>query len=145
MGFPNVIIQSFACYVNTKVTEKIHKKFANVLTEYRFHYIISKLENALSSKKEGRKVDLNCGIDIGDVVLSIAGRDKNEYFIITKVEKNYVYLVDGDIRKIENPKKKKMKHVELTDFSDSTIAERIRNNNKITNQDIRKSLKNSIK
>ena len=122
MGFPNVIIQSFACYVNTKVTEKIHKKFANVLTEYRFHYIISKLENALSSKKEGRKVDLNCGIDIGDVVLSIAGRDKNEY-----------------------PKKKKMKHVELTDFSDSTIAERIRNNNKITNQDIRKSLKNSIK
>ena len=116
-----------------------------MLTEYGLHYIIDELENALSSKKEGRKVDLNCGIDIGDVVLSIAGRDKNEYFIITKVEKNYVYLVDGDIRKIENPKKKKIKHVELTDFSDSTIAERIRNNNKITNQDIRKSLKNSIK
>lgn len=125
------------------MTEKIRKKFANVLTECRFHYIISKLENALASKK-GRKVDLNCGIGIGDVVLSIAGRDRNEYFIVTKVEENYVYLVDGDIRKIENPKKKKMKHVELTNFSDSTIAEKIRNNNKITNQDIRKSLKNSI-
>ena len=52
MGFPNVIIQSFACYVNTKVTEKIHKKFANVLTEYRFHYIISKLENVLINELE---------------------------------------------------------------------------------------------
>ncbi len=81
---------------------------------------------------------------MGNIVLSIAGRDKNEYFVITKVENNYVYLVDGSIRKIENPKKKKIKHVELTDFFDAEIADRIKNNNKITNQDIRKSLKNKL-
>lgn len=81
---------------------------------------------------------------MGNIVLSIAGRDKNEYFVITKVENNYVYLVDGNIRKVENPKKKKIKHVELTEFFDAEIADRIRNNNKITNQDIRKSLKNKI-
>lgn len=81
---------------------------------------------------------------MGNIVLSIAGRDKNEYFVITKVENNYVYLVDGNIRKVENPKKKKIKHIELTEFFDAEIADRIRNNNKITNQDIRKSLKNKI-
>lgn len=74
----------------------------------------------------------------------MAGRDRNEYFIVTKVEDSYVYLVDGSIRKIENPKKKKIKHVELTRFSDDELAERIKRNNKITNQDIKKSLKSKL-
>ena len=74
----------------------------------------------------------------------MAGRDRNEYFIVVKVEPDYVHLVDGNIRKIENPKKKKIKHIELTKYHDEEIAERIRKNNKITNQDIKKSLKNKI-
>ena len=57
------------------------------------------------------------------------------------VDENYVYLVDGDIRKVENPKKKKIKHVELTRFFDGNIAERIANKNKITNQDIKRVIK----
>lgn len=74
----------------------------------------------------------------------MAGRDRNEYFIVTKVDSPYVYLVDGSIRKIENPKKKKIKHVELTRFFDEELAERIKRNNKITNQDIKKSLKSKL-
>ena len=64
---------------------------------------------------------------------------------MTQVENDYVYLVDGDIRKVENPKKKKVKHIELTEFHDSEIADRLIKNNKITNQDIKKCLKNIIK
>ena len=86
----------------------------------------------------------NCGIDVGDVVISTAGRDKNAYFVVTKVEENYVYIVDGDIRKIENPKKKKTKHVEIVGFGDSDITDRLLKNNKLTNHDIRKSLKSII-
>ncbi len=48
------------------------------------------------------------------------------------------------MRKIENPKKKKEKHVILTSFFDKNMAERIANKNKITNQDVRKLLKEII-
>ncbi len=86
-----------------------------------------------------------CGIDIGNIVLSTAGRDKDRYFLVVKVEDNYVYLVDGNLRKVENPKKKKIKHIELTAFFDGDFAEKIKKNNKISNQDVKKLLKNLIK
>jgi len=82
-----------------------------------------------------------CGIDLGSIVQSLAGRDKGSLFIVVEVDENYVYLVDGDIRKVENPKRKKIKHVELTRFFDGNIAERIAKKNKITNQDIKRVIK----
>ena len=88
---------------------------------------------------------INCGIDVGNVVLSTAGRDKGSYFIVTKIEDNFVYLVDGNIRKIENPKKKKLKHVELTVFHDDEMTNRLVKNNRITNHDVKKCLRDMIK
>lgn len=82
-----------------------------------------------------------CGIDLGSIVQSLAGRDKGNLFIVVEIDENYVYLVDGDIRKVENPKRKKIKHVELTRFFDGNIAERIAKKNKITNQDIKRVIK----
>ena len=77
-----------------------------MLTRGFFRCIIIELENALVPKLIERLIE-KCGIDVGNIVLSTAGRDKNEYFLVVKVEDNYVYLVDGNIRKVENPKKKK--------------------------------------
>ena len=82
-----------------------------------------------------------CGIDLGSIVQSLAGRDKGCLFLVVDVDENYVYLVDGDIRKVENPKRKKIKHVELTRFFDGNIAERIAKKNKITNQDVKRVIK----
>lgn len=87
----------------------------------------------------------NCGIEIGSIVTSTAGRDKGNYFIVVGIEENYVYIVDGNIRKIERPKKKKLKHIEVTNFINENIAERVNRNNKITNQDIKKVLKEILK
>ena len=84
---------------------------------------------------------LKCGIDLGSFVQSLAGRDKGKIFLVVGVEDNYVYLVDGDIRKIENPKRKKIKHVELTRYFDGNLAERIAKKNKITNQDIKRVIR----
>lgn len=77
--------------------------------------------------------------------MSTMGRDKGLYFIVVKVEKNYIYLVDGSVRKIDRPKKKKLKHVESTNFYDKNIAMRVKNKHKITNQDIKKALKEVLK
>jgi len=50
---------------------------------------------------------------LGHLVVSLAGRDKG---IICAVvgnsdDEGYVYIADGKIRKVENPKKKKLKHL----------------------------------
>lgn len=47
---------------------------------------------------------------IGRLVRSRQGRDAGRYFIITGFpEENYVYISDGAVRKLNAPKKKKVK------------------------------------
>lgn len=51
-------------------------------------------------------------IKVGQIVKSIAGRDVGKNFLVFKViDKEYLYLVDGSLRKLDNPKKKKIKHL----------------------------------
>ena len=48
----------------------------------------------------------------GRVVLSTQGRDEGRYFIILEViDDNFVYMADGLTRKIDQPKKKRIKHL----------------------------------
>ena len=47
----------------------------------------------------------------GMFAVSKAGHDKGRMYIIMKEEGEYVYLADGKTRTIENPKKKKKKHI----------------------------------
>ena len=49
----------------------------------------------------------------GMLAKSKAGHDKGKTYIIYEVDDTYVYLVDGIIRKVENPKRKKRKHVQV--------------------------------
>lgn len=74
-------------------------------------------------------------IERGSLVYSIAGRDKGNLFLVLKREDDFVYLADGDMRKAENPKKKKIKHINKT----NTLLEFDAEN--ISNSDIRKMLK----
>ena len=50
-------------------------------------------------------------VTVGDLVVSRAGRDKGRPFVVQSVEEGFVYLVDGDLRKLDRPKKKKRMHV----------------------------------
>lgn len=78
---------------------------------------------------------------IGQVVYSKAGRDSGKKFIILKVEDDsYVWICDGDLRRIEKPKKKKIKHLELTGVVIDLIREKLENGQKVTNSEIRKTL-----
>ena len=52
-------------------------------------------------------------IEKGMLAKSKAGHDKGHVYVIYEVDETYVYLVDGELRKIENPKKKKRKHVQI--------------------------------
>lgn len=53
-------------------------------------------------------------IQQGQVVRSLAGRDKDRYFLVLEVvDQTYLLLVDGKLRKLARPKKKKVQHVQL--------------------------------
>lgn len=80
---------------------------------------------------------------IGRVVYSKAGRDAERFFIIVNVIDNeYVHIVDGDLRKVENPKKKKIRHIVILEEFSTGIKDKLENNEYVNNSMIRKFLEN---
>lgn len=47
---------------------------------------------------------------VGDLVRSTAGRDKDSLYIIVKIEEDFLYLADGNYKVVDKPKKKRKKH-----------------------------------
>ena len=52
-------------------------------------------------------------VEKGMLAKSKAGHDKGHLYVIYDVDETYVYLVDGQIRTIDKPKRKKRKHVQI--------------------------------
>ena len=52
-------------------------------------------------------------IENGMLAKSKAGHDKERIYVICDTDETYVYLVDGKIRPLENPKRKKRKHIQV--------------------------------
>jgi len=50
-------------------------------------------------------------MQVGDVVVALAGKEKNNLYIIVKEENGYFYIADGDKIKKQKPKKKNPKHL----------------------------------
>ena len=47
----------------------------------------------------------------GRVVESIQGRDKGNFFLVLEATEGFATIADGRRRKLDNPKKKKTKHL----------------------------------
>ena len=75
-----------------------------------------------------------------NVVISTAGRDKGEPFFVLGTEGDFLLLADGKQRRLENPKRKRRKHVALVGESHSLVAEKIRSSEKITNSELRRAI-----
>lgn len=50
----------------------------------------------------------------GSIVRAMAGRDKENFFVVLEVDSKYALIADGKRRKIEHPKKKKLIHLAPT-------------------------------
>lgn len=80
-------------------------------------------------------------IAVGQVVISKAGRDKGRpFFIIKVVDTNYVLVADGDLRRLDRPKLKKIKHLSKTDKISELIKAKISSEEKINNAFLRREL-----
>lgn len=81
------------------------------------------------------------GITLGQIVHSKAGRDKGKYFIVIGiVDDNYILIADGNLRKISNPKKKKIKHLVFHEQIAEDIQKDLKENKCIIDSNLRKSL-----
>lgn len=79
---------------------------------------------------------------VGRVCRSKQGRDKGRYFIIREAaDGDYVYLVDGAFRKMDRPKKKKLKHLELRPFVLESVAIKLQEGMKVFDAEINSALR----
>ena len=80
-------------------------------------------------------------LTLGQVVYSKAGRDKGKKFIVIDIiDELYVMISDGDLRRIENAKRKKQKHLKITEEIVFPISEKLEKKVRVSNSEIRKAL-----
>lgn len=79
----------------------------------------------------------------GMLAWSRAGHDKGNLYIVLRVEDDYVFLADGRIRTITNPKKKKRKHVQIKFQIPEELSEM--NMENLKNEEIKYVIKCHIK
>ena len=78
---------------------------------------------------------------IGKFATSKAGHDKTKLYIIINEDLEYVYLVDGDLKPLEKPKKKSKKHIQIINKVDEIIQNKLETKQIIYNEDIKRAIK----
>ena len=79
-------------------------------------------------------------INISDVVVSTAGRDSGEWFYVISEDPIFLYLANGKDRSLDKPKRKKRKHVQKVLRSETRVAAKILNGDKVLNGELRRDL-----
>lgn len=80
-------------------------------------------------------------VSLGQVVYSIAGRDAGRIFVVVeKIDDNNVLVSDGDLRLIEKAKKKKTKHIKVTEKVILPLNEKFKTGERVSNSEIRKAI-----
>lgn len=78
--------------------------------------------------------------EIGGFAVSKAGHDFGKCYVIFHIRDEYVYLVDGEIRTLDRPKKKKKMHIQRILKSDSILAEKVKSKT-VKNEEIKRAIK----
>ena len=77
---------------------------------------------------------------ISDLVVTTAGRDQGDLFYCIGTQGRYVMLVNGKDRTLEKPKRKSLRHVRKVLRSETRVAEKLRQGDKVLNNELRRDL-----
>lgn len=84
---------------------------------------------------------LSKNLNVGQVVEALCGRDQGKLFFIKQIiDDKYVLIVDGKSRKLDKPKIKKIKHLNISNFVDEKVKNKLLNGEDITDSFIRAEL-----
>jgi len=78
--------------------------------------------------------------NIADVVLSTAGRDQGKLFYVIGTDPVYLMLANGKDRTLDKPKRKKRKHIQKVLRSETRVAEKLKQGDKVLNSELREDL-----
>ena len=78
---------------------------------------------------------------VGKFARSKAGHDKDQLYIISAQDREYVYLLDGRTRTVSKPKKKKQKHIQIILREDADISNRLRAGAPVTDEEIKAAIR----
>ncbi len=85
------------------------------------------------------KANNEINLEVGQIVISTAGRDcGSKMIVVALVDAEYVMLIDGKARPVENPKKKKFKHVRAIGEYAEAIRDKLENGMSLTNSEVQK-------
>ena len=82
-------------------------------------------------------------VNVSDIAVSLAGRDKGTYYVVAAVDGEYAYICDGKRKKADNLKKKKKKHLKVIGRCENNFDINLLGTaplNKIIKQEIRNSI-----
>ena len=80
-------------------------------------------------------------VETGRIVRSKAGRDEGRYFVVIALDGDeFAYVANGEKRTVEEPKRKRGKHLFVTEETISGLQERLASGEKVENHEIRKWL-----
>ncbi len=77
----------------------------------------------------------------GMFATSKAGHDFRKLYMIIDYDNEYVYLSDGKTRPVDNPKKKKYKHIQIIKMIPKEMEECFEKNMQPDDANIRKAIK----
>ena len=80
------------------------------------------------------------GLQISDVVISVRGRDQGELYYVVGIQEEFLLLANGKNRTLEEPKRKKQKHVEKVLRSETRVAAKLLSGDKVLNGELRRDL-----
>lgn len=84
-------------------------------------------------------------VQIGHLVCSIQGRDSGRFYLVVEIEDgSRVRVADGEGRKVDNPKRKNVKHLKFYDVIAGEVTDKAQNGKRVTNADVRKELKSLV-
>lgn len=81
-------------------------------------------------------------IKVGSVVFSKAGRDQGKFYVVTEVvDEEYVKIADGDLRRVDTPKLKKIKHLKCDGEIIEKLAEKFEEGKKVFDAEVKSALR----
>ena len=83
-------------------------------------------------------------LQVGQIVISKAGRDRGLPFVIVGVEGDYAFLVNGKSRGLDSPKRKKAKHLQPVNYVDKNLAHLITTGAYLKDADFRAAIKMAL-
>lgn len=81
------------------------------------------------------------GLRLGQVVESIAGRDRGKHYLVLRtVDERFCLVVNGRDRRLAKPKSKNRRHLLPLEVADAALAEKLARGEPVTDAEIDQAL-----